>query len=121
MRDRETERERERQIEREREMIIKITDNAQIVFDRQRLPINTFMKTHDTPRYSQMRGGGGGGRVNILATRQISLLNKNAIKPKIGPPLTIFPKSLDPLQAILEKTSSTTPWSLCYQTIYRGN
>jgi hypothetical protein len=35
------------------------------------------------------------------------LVNKNAIKPKIwGPPLAIFPESLDPL-GILAKTSGT--------------
>jgi len=36
-----------------------------------------------------------------------TLVNKNAIKPKIGgPPLAIFPESLDPL-GILAKTSGT--------------
>jgi hypothetical protein len=43
---------------------------------------------------------GGGGWVNIVPPpRQIfeKLVNKNAIKPKIGgPPQAIFPESLDP-------------------------
>jgi hypothetical protein len=49
-----------------------------------------------------LKGGevGGGGRVNIVTPQANfkTLVNKNAIKPKIGgPPLqAIFPESLDP-------------------------
>jgi hypothetical protein len=40
------------------------------------------------------------------------LVNKNAIKRKIGgPPLAIFPETLDPPLGILAKTSRTpSPW-----------
>jgi hypothetical protein len=44
--------------------------------------------------------------------RQIfeKLVNKNAIKRKIGgPPLAIFPETLDPPLGILAKTSRTPP------------
>jgi hypothetical protein len=44
--------------------------------------------------------------------RQIfkKLVNKNAIKHKIGgPPLAIFPETLDPSLGILAKTSRTPP------------
>ncbi len=45
------------------------------------------------------KGGGGGGYETAPPPRQIfeKLVNKNAIKRKIGgPPLAIFPETLDP-------------------------
>jgi hypothetical protein len=60
------------------------------------------------------RGGKGGGRGGMKQhpLRQIfeKLVNKNAIKRKIGgPPLAIFPETLDPPLEILAKTSRTPP------------
>jgi hypothetical protein len=59
-------------------------------------------------------GGGGGvrgeGVYETAPPRQIfeKLVNKKAIKPKIGgPPLAIFPETLDPPLGILAKTSRT--------------
>jgi hypothetical protein len=52
-------------------------------------------------------GGGKGGRGGQIFEK---LVNKNAIKRKIGgPPLAIFPETLDPPLGILAKTSRTPP------------
>jgi hypothetical protein len=66
------------------------------------------------------RGGKGGGRYETAPPRQIfeKLVNKNAIKRKIGgPPLAIFPETLDPLLGILAKTSSTPSPPLDFQPV----
>ncbi len=68
----------------------------------------TFVGTSiDAHRGAGVRGEGG---YETAPPRQIfkKLVNKNAIKCKIGgPPLAIFPETLDHLLGILAKTSRT--------------
>jgi hypothetical protein len=71
----------------------------------------TFLKVLSHYRCTQggVRGGGG-YETAPPPPRQIfeKLVNKNAIKLKIGgPPLAIFPETLDPHLGILAKTSRT--------------
>ncbi len=56
-------------------------------------------------RCTQEGGGGGGFETGKLKKK---LVYKNAMKPKIGgPPMAIFPESIDPPLGISAKTSST--------------
>jgi hypothetical protein len=73
--------------------------------------VNSKIRYYDVGIIDAHRGGKGGkGGYETAPPRQIfkKLVNKNAIKRKIGgPPLAIFPETLDPPLGILVKTSRT--------------
>jgi hypothetical protein len=74
---------------------------------------NEFINLSYAHRCTQGGGVRGAGGYETAPPRQIfkKLVNKNAIKPKIGgPPQAIFPESLDPPRNFGKNIRYPLPW-----------